>query len=704
MKSINIILTSLGNLGNRLSHKYFYFEDFRGDQYCDGIGVAEAGTKYILSQVPVNEIIVLGSGASYEKGEELKKLVLKDWVDFDSENIDSLSEYSFFRYRISQYLDGLDLEGNDVIFDIDDDRRSAIIDAYKKFRSGLSTGDEVVRPDKTFHYLSKNRDAYEKFLNEIPLNDEKELRWLKRYIYNELSESMKLTSLEYNDGLEICFIPTSKKIDSTVPVENVIQIVNSIQDNDADIINLYIDMQGLGSSDGYTILAILSMLSNDSHSNIRICEIITTHDDPTSFSGTIDNNEMNRYEINKLVSGMNAFIQYGKVDLIKEYWESRKIQNERIDFLLYAMRCVDDGISLCNIQDLEFGIALLKKVFKDTVKEELPEFESNVFTILEKGIRLDYGKLLDGEELNILELIQWALRKKFYQQTMTIIESKIPEDIVSKGIFFYAIDEESRETYLQDVNRLYWEELPKTRYSYRHISHYFVKFYGRYLLDYRDFKSDKQRNFADLRIAELDGTPNLSKAFSKLYDHKEKVGEMLYSYYTLGDIRNTINHALDTKKNDINNVNVHSENENIKLLVTSINKFIDLYKECLELLETTESTLTPLFVSEEEFNDYTFKHKVFGNGGKKFGNKKFGDKKFGKKFDDKKSDDQNSGNNNNEGGEGDNKKFGDSSFKNKKYKDKKFNNCNQSAGSDSITVNSSKSGNGSIKITIEINN
>jgi hypothetical protein len=67
---------------------------------------------------------------------------------------------------------------------------------------------------------------------------------------------------------------------------------------------------------------------------------------------------------------MNAFIQYGKVDQVKQYWEKRNIVNEHIDLLIYAMRLVDEGVSLCNIPDLERGVGLLKKVFRHTPTED----------------------------------------------------------------------------------------------------------------------------------------------------------------------------------------------------------------------------------------------------------------------------------------------------------------------------------------------
>ena len=96
-KETNILLTSLSNQYDRKTHRYFYYTEKGETYYCDGLSVAEAGAKYLLSKVPIDEIIVLGSGRTYDKGQEMQPLVLNEWSDFNSEDTSSLSEYSFFQ-------------------------------------------------------------------------------------------------------------------------------------------------------------------------------------------------------------------------------------------------------------------------------------------------------------------------------------------------------------------------------------------------------------------------------------------------------------------------------------------------------------------------------------------------------------------------------------------------------------------------------
>ena len=260
---VNLLLTSLSSLGDRESHRYFFYQKDGNVQYCDGLSVAEAGAKYILADVDIDEIIVLGAGNTYEPGEENKRIVLREWSDFTSKDTKKISEYSFFQYRIAQFLDGLDMEAIDVLEDTDGVRTEEIINGYAKFCEELSSRPEY-RPDCVFHMISSDENLYNHLLSLLPALSDKEMLWLERYIYTQFTDKMKLSRREDNTDIGISFIPTShKNSENYVPAENVAEIVRQLNAVDAERVNVYMDMQGLASAEGYTILAVLSMLSND---------------------------------------------------------------------------------------------------------------------------------------------------------------------------------------------------------------------------------------------------------------------------------------------------------------------------------------------------------------------------------------------------------------------------------------------------------
>ena len=639
--STNILLTSLSPQGDRKSHRYFFFENNGLIRYCDGLSVAEAGAKYILADVDIDEIIVLGSGRTYDKGEELKPVVLKEWSDYTVKDTNDLSEYTFLQYRIAQFIDGLDMEAVDVLEDIDPERSKYIMDVYGKFCAEL-VGNPEYRPDHVFHMIAQDEQLFNHLKDMLPDITNKELLWLERAIYTKFAENMKLSCLESNDDIQICFIPTSKdRTDNYVPAQNVAQIINVINSIEAESINIYMDMQGLASTEGYTILAVLSMLSDDVNSRVHIREIITSHYRAGQFAGVIDNKEMKRYDINRLVSGMDAFIRYGKVDEVKNYWKSRNIENKHIDSLLAAMRRVDDGISLCNISDLETGISYLKYVFQHTPKEDLPEVESNIFRILEDTIRKDYGKLLEEENLDELELVRWAMRKGFYQQSLTIIESRIPRDLVESGMFYYAASEDSKQKMLEEINKIYWETAPKDRWCFDDMPHYFIKFYGRSQMRRNPNTTDRQRDFTRYRIASLENEANdILRSYSTMKENVELLEDVLYNYYILGDLRNRVNHAEVQAKKSFEEMDMEVENENIRMLREGIEQFVASYDKARAWLsENVKENPNVYGITKEEIAEYVNSHKIenkgFRGNNNRFGNRNNFNNNNQKKFDDK---------------------------------------------------------------------
>ena len=609
MKESNILLTSLGNLGNRLHHEYYSYEDDGVIKYCDGISIGEAGAKYIMSHNSIDEIVVIGSGATFNPGEEGERIPLKNYSGYRANNIDDLSEYGFFLYRLLQFQRGVDLEGMDVLETIDPDRKKELLDAYNAFCDGYINWNPKQKKEELFHYLAQDRDLESNMYSKLPDLSKEELTWLKRYIYMTLPSDLRLTALDVNNDLKISFIPSDRNEEAAFSTgDNIIKIMQALYKSDDTIINLYVDMQGLESSVGYSIVAILSMLNNDSRSNFNIKEIITSHHSKERFASLIDNNEMKRYQINTLISGMDAFLKYGKVSIIENYWKGTGIQNDHIDSLVNAMRWVDDGVSLCNIEDLEYGISCLKDVFRESSFEELPEFESNVFQVLERGIRLDYGKLLEEEELNCLTLIKWAFKKKFYQQCLTIIESRVPLELVDKGVLYYMNDDNDKAEFLRVINEEYWTTPNSSRFAFRELSHFFIKSHGRTAFK-KERGADISKVFMEFRLSRLDdSTVPLAPTYSLISDHREVLADFLYSYYAISRVRNEINHAGSIKGTKNN-----QENERMKLVNEAIGGFITKYENVLNIIEEKGlSDFRAKTCPESEFRQYTYDNRIFG--------------------------------------------------------------------------------------------
>jgi hypothetical protein len=128
------------------------------------------------------------------------------------------------------------------------------------------------------------------------------------------------------------------------------------------------------------------------------------------------------FGVAELIHAARAFLNYGRVDMIVDIWKKSGVHSEKIQAMIYAMRHVDVGLSVCNISEMEDGILRLRALFRDeNVWRELGYY-GMLFSVIAESIREDYGVLLEGEgEIPFIDLVKWAYRHQFYQQTLTLI-------------------------------------------------------------------------------------------------------------------------------------------------------------------------------------------------------------------------------------------------------------------------------------------
>lgn len=149
---------------------------------------------------------------------------------------------------------------------------------------------------------------------------------------------------------------------------------------------------------------------------IQIKEIVATEFNPQESWVSQIVNETGRYRIHDLVSGMNAFIRYGKADMLVKYCEDMaENKDSRTRRLVDGMKKVDDAISLCDPSRLEAGISNLIHIIDEKAEKE-GNYVSNLFQAMEDGIKKDYeGFLFESEnekKVDYLELVDWCRKKR----------------------------------------------------------------------------------------------------------------------------------------------------------------------------------------------------------------------------------------------------------------------------------------------------
>lgn len=606
-----VLICGIRDFANRYESQYFIVNNKGDIRFGDGLILGEGEAKFILSQVDVDEIIAIGSSnqcleikGGENKSTSGEKMKLNEGIEPFATEPGNLSDFDFFRYRLTQFVEGVNIDTADLIDLVESQRRMELMNDLKNiFGEDLSAALFTLVKEECI------RNRVWALLKGLPME---EINWIRRYLYSVLDRQYRFLAKGHNSDIPISFVPITDHRDHKV-LNRFNNLIAQLLSEKNQEIELYIDLHGFSLEDSFVCMNALYALNEDPNININIKNVT---DENVTLSGYFYELGLSseRYRVLKLIAGMNSFLQNGKTDILREYWTEYKMRdpnrsNAYIDRMFLAMSYVDAGVSLCSIQELEKGICGLRALFHDSETQmNVEDEEEAIIMTLKDGIWKDYGPLVEdtGTEIDSLELIRWAYGKKFYQQVITIIESRIPGEMVRRGIFYPAESVQDKQAYLKAINYHYWDSLPKDRYIFRDLEHYFIKVYGRFAVNYRDRKTDKTTEYTARRVEQVFGNPEVSgllPAHSRIRD-QEQLRDILDKYYRLGNMRNTINHAISHQEPGAEVLT--GESKLWTEVGNLIGDFIVSYEKVLESIGEQEFHQTD--ISQAEFMDYVFQH------------------------------------------------------------------------------------------------
>jgi hypothetical protein len=329
---------------------------------------------------------------------------------------------------------------------------------------------------------------------------------------------------------------------------------------------------------------------------VTVCKITTITCQPDAFAEKISDSTAAQ-NISNLLSATASFLDYGKTNSIIRYWKQTKVRNPRMEQTIYAMRNIDYGISLCDIGDIERGIRRLRDALsKPSTEGNTPSLQ--LFSILEESVRRDYGRLLETEQIEFIDLVRWAYRKEFWQQTLTLIESRAPRDFIDRGFYYYCNSENDREQVAKIFGGEYYYLRPFEKYKMNDLSHYYVKFYNRQKASHQKHGKEYIQDYAMVRAAELDTQdPEVIRAYTLCPD-RTAVGNLLFAYYNVGDVRNATNHAQDDFDCFSEIRDDSDSSERMDMIQQSIEYFLFCYDKVARLSEGKASDVVQISIEE----------------------------------------------------------------------------------------------------------
>lgn len=188
-------------------------------------------------------------------------------------------------------------------------------------------------------------------------------------------------------------------------------------------LKLWIDTQGGFRNITLVMNAIISLLKTD---NIEPDGIYSVNfNSKAELQPIIDQTET--YKIFQFVSGINEFSRYGRAEQLEDYYNSISLSDK--PEVIGKMKEITEAIQMCNMIEFEEHL----KELRNLVENRIDVSEKSLLNIFWKQIENDYGQLLK-ESCTGLDIVEWFYKKKFYQQAITYIESKLPREWVERGI------------------------------------------------------------------------------------------------------------------------------------------------------------------------------------------------------------------------------------------------------------------------------
>ena len=588
----NILLTSLGAAENDLPLRYFSVPKEYGFDYCDTLLDAEAGIKAMLARCDIDEIVVIGGAGSFDEKDELNSVPLREGSRLYSEDRTSFSTYRLLKYRLAQFADEktLDQKAEEELLP------GEVTEKLQRFIQDYQEGNAEIkekRSNRLFDALSQSSRSYEDFRNalfeafpELCDHSGRCIRWVKNYLYTEMKLTFKLELLPVNEKTRIRFIPADSMAEGGQWVDSMMMMEKSIVEDREDI-NLYVYLNSDDAGDNFIVINMLDILTSMPQSGVRLKKIFTLRRLQRQMAGMICD-DTDSFGVAEMFHAIHSFLNYGKADLIVKQWEQSGENNPSVAGMVYAMRRVDVGLSMCNIPEVEGGILRLRKLFRDERFWRESGCYGMMFSLIAESIREDYGALLEGDgEIPFIELVKWAYRHQFYQQTLTLIESRAPENLVRSGVFYYCGDEAKKDQVTQLFARQRLELKPYEYYKMDQIDHYFIKSYDRSRTKGMGGRGeDPQRVYAALRTKSLENTDDALITGLTACGSTETLQNLLFAYYHISVVRNKISHA-DASAMAETRLMVSESDDNSALawMRDSIDYFIACYEKAMAEVE-----------------------------------------------------------------------------------------------------------------------
>ena len=313
----------------------------------------------------------------------------------------------------------------------------------------------------------------------------------------------KEANIDENSNIE--FIIVGAQHNNTANLEDIISAVSNRSEETN--IHLYVDVQGGDRTSQLVINNIIQILcdessySEEAEKKYELTDVCATKYD---FGKPWEHeilSEIDRYRTINAVSGMNAFIRYGKTNSIVTYFKNPNGQyKDKISKLKEQLNQFKNSLNDNNPDALFSCITKINEIVNPSIQDSTDQNNDNrdytiqdeMYIILADKINQSLNALRDKNgQLDSIKFVDWLMQKEYLLQAVTFAESMLPEYFFNKGLFY--IENEAyikpfyimayykeRGTRISYKNKLVPSMSKKEiKYQYRDPYHYFITQYLR---------------------------------------------------------------------------------------------------------------------------------------------------------------------------------------------------------------------------------
>ena len=510
----NVLFFALSTL-NRNPKRFHYCQEENEEKecfHCIGISQLEPGTKLILHNLAkrgekLNRIVILESQETMQEIEGAETIIDQEFWEDSEGKVCSTS--NFYKQRIKDY----------------------IRERYDK-KILLNDEENIIKADGEETHI-QSTDQKKVCYSDSELDD----------LFYDIIVG-KQTERDADNHI-VCYQENS--------LEQLMGIIEKIKGDQGKKINLYVDTQGGSRTSIQQINAVLELLK-DQNVTIKGKYAIS------GFNGKTDKKYViqevsDQYRTYDLVSAMLEFKSYGRGNGLAEYFKTEEDENTKR--IIALINQISGAISLCNMEEFESALDKMSEL-KEIVTNGSEEPKSEI-QIVFKDIIDNYQELLEKDR-NPFKIIKWCVARKYYQQAITIIESKMPKMLTETEYLYYNCEDKIT----LDAEKISVENICKTILKQRNqgwkgVENYLFETWcstisgkrkgllNGNLLHTWEEKCEKYRCSKNFTITETISGKGLSFDYSK-YQEKVKNNSKFLFFALLSSeiksVRNKVNHAV----------------------------------------------------------------------------------------------------------------------------------------------------------------